>query len=219
MSVTDRAPSVKVSRVDSSQDLQRKVTTRLALTRAAVGLFREKGYDATTVDEIAAEVGCSSRTFFRYFATKEDVLFTNVSALVDELRRFIAEPIPGISRWDQVRLGLVAVMARVAEPTSGIEDFTIASWLSEPAIAKRFSQITAELEQHIAVALAQGTGLDPDGDVSIQLLARGTTAAYMTAFHVHVKTGRDLRSLMEEVFTEIESRIPFDPGLVTRSPL
>jgi AcrR family transcriptional regulator len=189
-----------------------KTHMRLALTRAAVKLFRENGYEATTVDEIAAAAGCSARTFFRYFATKEDVLFINVSALLEQFRGFIAEPIPGLSRWDQVRMSIITVMRRVAEPTSGIEDFTIASWLSEPAIARRFSQISAELEHDIAVALAQGTGLDPDRDVPIQLLARATTAAYMTAFHVHVNTGRDLADLMEEVFCAIEGRIQLDPG-------
>ena len=54
---------------------EKKDMTRAALTDAATALFLDKGFDAATVDEIAAKTGVSQRTFFRYFPTKFDVAF------------------------------------------------------------------------------------------------------------------------------------------------
>ncbi|MCW7991297.1 transcriptional regulator, partial [Streptomyces platensis subsp. clarensis] len=62
---------------------RKKQRTRDALIRVALELFTTQGYEGTTVDEIADAVEVSLRTFFRYFASKEEVAFA-VQQMVEE---------------------------------------------------------------------------------------------------------------------------------------
>src|ERR1700719_2009310 len=54
---------------------RKRQQTRERLTRMAMALFHERGFEATTLDDIAAAADISRRSFFHYFASKEDVVF------------------------------------------------------------------------------------------------------------------------------------------------
>jgi AcrR family transcriptional regulator len=64
---------------------RRRRLVRADIGRVAIDLFAERGFDAVTVDDIAAAAGISQRTFFRYFATKDDVVLHYERRLVDRL--------------------------------------------------------------------------------------------------------------------------------------
>ncbi len=70
---------------------RKKQQTREALARAGIELFVERGYDATTLAEIAEAAGVSTRTIFAYFPSKEDILFASLQALREALARALAE--------------------------------------------------------------------------------------------------------------------------------
>ncbi|WP_375405833.1 TetR family transcriptional regulator [uncultured Amnibacterium sp.] len=71
--------------VSKAQRAQAETVARLST--AAIELFEGQGFEATTVDEITQRAGVSRRTFFRYFPTKEDVLFAGHADQVVRLER------------------------------------------------------------------------------------------------------------------------------------
>jgi AcrR family transcriptional regulator len=64
--------------------------TRARIAAAAFELFAARGYDSTTVDAIAERAGIARRTFFRYFRSKDDVIFPDHDSLLAEVRRYLA---------------------------------------------------------------------------------------------------------------------------------
>ncbi|WP_405147292.1 TetR/AcrR family transcriptional regulator [Sphaerisporangium sp. NBC_01403] len=90
---------------------RKKLRTRRALIESAMRLFEEKGYEETTVAEIAAAVDVSTRTFFSYFASKEDVVFFDTRTRIDRALAVIAGRRPAEP--------VVELLLRVAEATLG----------------------------------------------------------------------------------------------------
>jgi AcrR family transcriptional regulator len=70
---------------------RKKERTRVALEAAAVSLFDEHGYDETTVEQIAERAEVSTRTFFRYFPTKADVLLRDQVERLAKVEGFLAD--------------------------------------------------------------------------------------------------------------------------------
>jgi AcrR family transcriptional regulator len=82
-----------MARGDRSPRSEYADRTRNALLEAALNLFSANGYDETTTDEIAASAGVSARTFFRYFPTKESVLFFGEYDFIDAVSGvYLAQP-------------------------------------------------------------------------------------------------------------------------------
>ena len=92
-----------------ARELQRSAV-RSAITDAATELFLERGYEETTMEDIAAAVGVSVRTLFRYMATKEEMLLGPMAATGATLAGWIRDAEVGVTAWD----ALIDVVSRFA---------------------------------------------------------------------------------------------------------
>jgi AcrR family transcriptional regulator len=79
------------------------------LERAALALYRERGFEQVTVAEIAGRAGLTERTFFRHYADKREVLFAGSNALQELLVRGVAEATEASAPIDMVLAALEAV--------------------------------------------------------------------------------------------------------------
>ncbi|MGW5660845.1 TetR family transcriptional regulator [Streptomyces sp. NPDC003758] len=148
---------------------RKKQRTRDALLRAALELFTTRGYEETTVDDIAEAVDVSQRTFFRYFAGKEDVVFFAQSVaeehFVDLLRGRPLDEAPlealrqaVLEGWD----GIGEAIERIVPVELHMRTYRLIE--STPSLFATHLRRSAELEEEIARIIADREGLDVDTD-------------------------------------------------------
>lgn len=112
---TKRATKTVPSTPQPGRRQAHKQRTELALQKAALELFAKNGYDTTTTDEIAEQAGVSPRTFFRYFPTKESVLFAGEYGWFQSFTElFLAQP-DSLTDVEAVRDTLVALAPQLSK--------------------------------------------------------------------------------------------------------
>ena len=77
-------------------------STPEAVEQAALDVFAEKGFENTTVEDVALAGGISRRTFFRYFTSKADIPWSGFDTLLDRLRAWPAEMPDDVAIFDAV---------------------------------------------------------------------------------------------------------------------
>jgi AcrR family transcriptional regulator len=82
---------------------RKKQRTREQIVEAAMALFAERGYHATTITDIATAADVAPRTFFAYFASKEAVVFHNVDRDLESLASALRDRLPGETAFDALR--------------------------------------------------------------------------------------------------------------------
>ncbi len=151
--------------------------TRERIARAAMTLFLEQGFEATTVDQIAEAADVSKRGFFDYFPAKEDVVAAWQDEFADSLLAAVTarpakEPMPKV-----VEEALLSTIVAAVNPQS----LAIGKLIKEtPALRARDHLKYAKLEQKLVEALSARTRGKPD-DLRIRLLAMSTIGALRVA--------------------------------------
>lgn len=161
---------------------RKKLERRTRLADVAVELFERNGFEKTTIEQIAAAADLAPRTFFSYFATKDDLVLADYTdrlrRILEELdRRPAAEP-----AWEALRSSFATVADDYEAEESRIRR-RFAIMATSPSVAARSLQLQAGWEQALADALTRRLEADP-GDPMPRLLA-ATALAVMRASLQH----------------------------------
>jgi AcrR family transcriptional regulator len=167
---------------------RKKLRTRRALADAALRLFTEKGFDATTLEELAEEAEVSRSTFFRFFPAKEAAAIEAEAELwaaylsvlagrdlsgpvLSELHRTLAAAAAGLDPgWDE---RFVATRRLIA---------------AEPALLRYVEHYRARIKGQVVACLADKLALDPE-DLRLHVLAELATTAFSLSGRQWVRHG------------------------------
>lgn len=133
----------------------RKERTRAAIQAEATRRFLAQGFEETTVEEISAGAGVSPRTFFRYFASKEDVVLDLVWLEVDRL----AERIASRPSEEGLLASLEVTLAETTARSDGLERELLVLLKRTPALRARWLAQGWELAQRLRPLVATRLGL------------------------------------------------------------
>ncbi|MEU9786094.1 TetR family transcriptional regulator [Streptomyces phaeochromogenes] len=147
----------------------KKQRTRDALVRAALELFTTQGYERTTVDEIVEAVDVSQRTFFRYFAGKEDAAFAVQEMAESHFVEAVRGRPPHEPPLEALRRAVMASWDTIGEAIEAVIPLELhmrAFQLIEstPALLAAHLRRQEGLEEELARVIAEREGLDVDTD-------------------------------------------------------
>jgi len=181
------------------------------LQRAAMELYRERGFDETTVAEIAARAGLTERTFFRYFADKREVLFAGAGPLHELLRDKVARAPDSTAPIDAVAAALEASSA-VFEERRDFARQRHALIAAHPELQERELIKLASLAATLAEALRRRGVTDP----AAILAGEAGIAVFRLAFEswVHDPKRRDFSRHVRESLGALKA---VTAGKVTRA--
>ncbi|NBE54909.1 TetR family transcriptional regulator [Streptomyces boluensis] len=155
------------------------------LSEAALQLLAQKGFDGVTIDEIAATAGVSKRTFFRYFASKEDVVVQFLADMGTGMRAELAgrpegEP-PSVALRHAVWVSMAVCADRSDHAARALS--VVQLILRTPALRARFLERQAQWRDELAAELGTRLDLDPDTELYPRLAAGMALTAFDTVLH------------------------------------
>ncbi|RSS44466.1 TetR family transcriptional regulator [Streptomyces sp. WAC08241] len=171
------------------------------LTEASLQLFALKGFDAVTVDEIASASGVSKRTFFRYFASKEDVVVQFLAGMGTDIRAALAAR-PAAERPSEALLRAVSVPLTTCGDHAERALPVVRLILRTPALLARFLEHQARWREELTEELAVRLGRDPGTDLYPRLAAGMALTAFDAVLRRWTEGGgaEDPDALIERAF-------------------
>jgi AcrR family transcriptional regulator len=155
---------------------RKKQRTREAIVEAAFELFDERGFDGTTIADIAEAAEIAPRTFFSYFPSKDDVVFHDFEDKFGMFASWLREREPGTNTVDALRAG-VQTMIGEADPEH-LDQKRLAKRLisQNESLAAHAQHLRGKFAELLVESVAKDLGDDP-GDLRPRLVAAAATAA------------------------------------------
>jgi AcrR family transcriptional regulator len=187
---------------------RKKVKARQALVEAAYRLFLKKGFDNTTADEIAQAAELSRSTFFRYFKTKEAVVFPHQSDRIRLLRELIVRHEEGRSPFEAVRKGLLD-FARYFDSIREELAFQREIVAASPFLQARQIEFDREWERVIAERLLRDSKADKATERRARLVAAAAFGMVEAILREWFDTGckQDLAKLGAQALDVLEAGV------------
>jgi AcrR family transcriptional regulator len=157
---------------------RRRIRTRRTIQAQALRLFADKGFQATTIEEIAAAAEMAPRTFFRYFPTKEEVVFW--SEYPPMLAGFVAARPDDEPALEALRHGIVDALAAIWDQDGDRTLQRLRLAFRTPALHPRMRQQQAHWAAGLAEILADRLGERPD-NLEVRIVAAAVAAAVWVA--------------------------------------
>lgn len=192
----------------SAQGLRerKKAKTRAAIQRHALRLFREQGYEATTVEQIAAAAEVSPSTFFRYFPTKEDVvLYDPFDPIL--LAAIEAQPAE-LSPLEAIREAMLAAFAAASAEDTAEQWERAMLMFSAPDVRMRMLDDFLTTTQQLVELVAKRVGRSAD-ELPVRIFVGAVTGALLAAFIARGKDrNTDFYALIDDSLRYLEAGMP-----------
>lgn len=190
---------------------RKKLRTRTSIQKEALRLFLEKGYDETTIEDIAEAVEISPSTFFNYFPSKEAVVFQDDYDPII-IAAFNAQPDAATSPIHALRTAMRQVFADVPADQARMVQQRTELFVKTPALRAAVLSQFADLADQIADILAARAGR-PKSDFAVHNVAGAVLGVMMSVLILVSENPKaDVIKLMDESLAHLEAGLPLEWG-------
>jgi AcrR family transcriptional regulator len=193
---------------------RKKLRTRRAIAAAALRLFDERGYEETTISDIAAAAEVSPRTFFSYFPSKDDVVFAEMDERLADMRERLAERPPGEAPMATFRRVAEALLRAIAAEDGEHGAIQVALIRERPSLqAMALKRLSDAEEGFVTVLRDIAPGLDEITSVTVIGLAFGGLRAAITHCRTQGYGPERTREAAEQALAIVERVLESLPGI------
>jgi AcrR family transcriptional regulator len=155
---------------------RKKQRTRQTIVDAAFDLFEERGFDGTTIADIAEAAEIAPRTFFSYFPSKDDVVFHDFEERYAMVASWFRDREPGTNAIDALRAGIAGTVGQLDATQLREKRCRNRMVRENESLAAHSDHLKGKFAELLAEAVADDLG-DAPGDLRPRLVAAATAAA------------------------------------------